>query len=145
MIQTFILIAIRNFKKNTLSTSINVIGLILGFTTFVALSLFLYQEMSYDTWHAKSDRTYRFTTIDEALGVTSNQVAISNPAMPAVAKDEIPEVELSSRVLYSGSQRMEKGDQGYYSEYALYVENEFFDIFDLPIRDRESADRKSVV
>lgn len=139
MIQTFILVAIRNFKKNTLSTSINVVGLILGFTTFVALSLFLYQEMSYDTWHAKSDRTYRFTTIDEALGVTSNQVAISNPAMPAVAKDEIPEVELSSRVLYSGSQRMEKGDQGYYSEYALYVENEFFDIFDLPLRDRESA------
>ncbi|MEQ9403638.1 MAG: FtsX-like permease family protein [Cyclobacteriaceae bacterium] len=142
MIRTFFLVAIRNFRKNTLSTSINVIGLILGFSTFIILSLFVYNEISYDRWHAKSDRTFRFTTIDEALGVTSNEVAISNPRMPEAAETEIPEVEVASRVMYAGEQRIEKEDQGYYSEYALYVENDFFKIFDLPVKDKEEVLKK---
>ena len=139
MIKTFILVALRNFRKNSLSTTINTIGLTLGFSTFMVLALYVYNELSYDTWHSKADRTYRFTTIDEALGVTSNQVAITNPNMPAAAKAELPEVELASRVLYNGEQRMEKGDQGYYSEHAMYVEMDFFDIFDLAVRNREET------
>ncbi len=139
MIRTFVMVALRSFRKNMLSTIINSVGLVLGFTTFIILSLYVYNEISYDTWHEKSSRTYRFTTIDEALGVTSNEVAISNPRMPQAAEEEIPEVEIASRVMFAGEQRMEKGDQGYYSEYGLYVENDFFDIFDLPIRDRDET------
>ena len=139
MFRTFMLVAFRSFKKNKLSTSINTIGLILGFSTFVVLASFVYNEISYDRWHEKSDRIYRFTTIDEALGVTSNEVAITNPRMPRAAEEEIPEVEIASRMLYAGEQRMEKGDIGYYSEYALYVENDFFEIFDLPVRNREET------
>lgn len=139
MLRTFLLVALRSFKKNKLSTSINAIGLILGFSTFVVLASFVYNEISYDRWHEKSDRIYRFTTIDEALGVTSNEVAISNPQMPQAAEEEIPEIELASRMMFAGEQRMEKGDVGYYSEYAIYVENDFFEIFDLPVRNREET------
>ncbi len=139
MLKTFILIALRSFKKNKLSTLINAFGLILGFSTFVALSMFVYNEVSYDRWHSKSNQIYRFTTIDEALGVSSNQVAITNPRMPQAAEEEIPEIEIASRMLYAGEQRMEKGDLGYYSEYALYVENDFFKIFDIPVRNREET------
>lgn len=139
MLRTFLLVAIRSFRKNKLTTAINTIGLVLGFSTFVLLSLSVYNDLSYDRWNKKSHRTYRFTTIDEALGVTSNEVAISNPRMPLAAKEEIPEVELASRVLYAGQQRMEKGDIGYYSDHALYVENDFFEIFDLPIQNRNET------
>lgn len=144
MLKTFILVALRNFKKNKLTTAINTIGLVLGFSTFVVLALFVYNEVSYDSWHEKADRTYRFTTIDEALGVTSNEVAISNPRMPLAAKEELPEVELSSRVLYQGEQRMENGDIGHYSQYALSVERDFFEIFDLEVRNREETLEKFI-
>ena len=139
MLKTFLFVAVRSFRKNKLTTAINTIGLILGFSTFIVLSFSVYHDLSFDRWHEKSHRTYRFTTIDEALGVTSNEVAISNPRMPLTAKEEIPEVELASRVLYAGEQRMEKGDVGYYSEYGLYVENDFFEIFDLPVQRREET------
>ncbi|SNT24527.1 putative ABC transport system permease protein [Ekhidna lutea] len=139
MLKTFMLVALRSFKKNKLSTSINAIGLILGFSTFVVLASFVYNEISYDRWHEKSARIYRFTTIDEAIGVSSNEVAITNPRMPQAAEEEIPEVEIASRMIYAGEQRMEKGDVGYYSEHALYVENDFFEIFDLPVREREET------
>ncbi len=139
MLKTFMLVALRSFKKNKLSTSINAIGLILGFSTFVVLASFVYNEISYDRWHKKSERIYRFTTIDEAIGVSSNEVAITNPRMPQAAEEEIPEVEIASRMIYAGEQRMEKGDVGYYSEHALYVENDFFEIFDLPVHEREET------
>lgn len=142
MLKTFILVALRSFKKNKLSTSINLIGLILGFSTFVVLASFVYNEISYDRWHEKSDRIYRFTTIDEAIGVSSNEVAITNPRMPKAAEEGIPEIEIASRMLYAGEQRMEKGDIGYYSEYALYVENDFFEIFDLPVREKKETLKK---
>lgn len=139
MLKTFLLVAIRSFRKNRLTTSINTVGLVLGFSTFSFLAFSVYNDISFDRWHDKSHRTYRFTTIDEALGVSSNEVAISNPRMPLAAKEEIPEVELASRVLYSGQQRMEKGDIGHYSEHSLYVENDFFEIFDLPIQSRDET------
>ena len=139
MLRTFILVALRSFKKNKLSTSINAVGLVLGFSTFVVLASFVYNEISYDRWHEKSNRIYRFTTIDEALGVSSNEVAITNPRMPQAAEEEIPEVEIASRMLFAGEQRMEKEDIGYYSEHALYVENDFFEIFDLPVHNRDET------
>ncbi len=142
MLKTFILVALRNFKKNNLTTFINAIGLTLGFSAFMVLSLFVYNELSYDRWHEKSNRTFRFTTIDEALGVSSNMVAITNPRMPQSAEEEIPEVELASRVMFGGEQRLEQGDKGYYTEYSLYVEQDFFDIFDIPVQNREEALKK---
>ena len=137
MLRTFLLVAIRSFKKNSLSTFINVVGLTLGFTAFIVLSLFFFNEISYDRWHSKADRIFRFTTIDEALGVSSNEVAITSPRMPRAAQEEISQVETASRVMYSGEQRLELAEEGYYSEYGLYVERDFFEIFDLPLRNAE--------
>ncbi len=142
MIRTFLRVAFRSFKKNALSTFINILGLTLGFAAFIVLSLFFFNEISYDRWHEKADRIFRFTTIDEALGVTSNEVAISNPRMPRAAEEEIPEVEVASRVLYAGEQRLEIGDDGHYSEHALYVEQDFLEIFDLPLRSPEITAEK---
>jgi len=137
MIRTFLLVAIRSFRKNALSTFINVVGLTLGFAAFIVLSLFFFNALSYDRWHEKADRIFRFTTIDEALGVSSNEVAITNPRMPRAAQEEISQVETASRVLYSGEQRLELGEKGYYSEHGLYVERDFFEIFDLPLHNEE--------
>ncbi|MEM9325322.1 MAG: ABC transporter permease [Bacteroidota bacterium] len=139
MFRTFLRVAFRSFRKNAFSTAINILGLTLGFGAFVVLSLFFFNELSYDRWHKKADRIFRFTTVDEALGVTSNEVAITNPRMPLSAMEEIPEVEIASRVMYAGEQRMEVGDKGYYSQYGLYVEKEFFDIFDLPLQNGDIA------
>ncbi len=140
MIRNFIVITLRNFRKNRLSTSINVTGLVLGFFAFVTLTSYVYNEASYDTWHEKSDHIFRHTTIDEALGVSSNMVAITSPRMPKAAEEELAEVTASARMIHVGDQRLEKGDKGYYATQAKYVEPDFFNIFDLELKDEKMAE-----
>jgi len=135
MLKNFIVITLRNFRKNRLSTSINVTGLVLGFFAFITLSSYVFNEISYDTWHKQADNIFRHTTIDEALGVSSNMVAITSPRMPKAAEEELAEVTASARMIHVGDQRLERGDRGYYATQAKYVEPDFFNIFDLKLQD----------
>ncbi len=135
MLRNFIVITLRNFRKNKLSTVINVTGLVLGFLAFITLTSYVHNETSYDTWHEKADNIFRHTTIDEALGVSSNMVAITSPRMPKAAEEELAEVTASARMIHVGDQRLEKGDKGYYATQAKYVEADFFNIFDLQMNE----------
>ncbi len=135
MLRNFIVITLRNFRKNKLSTIINVTGLVLGFFAFIMLMSYVHNETSYDTWHEKADNIFRHTTIDEALGVSSNMVAITSPRMPKAAEEELSEVTASARMIQVGDQRMEIGDKGYYASQAKYVEANFFNIFDLQLKE----------
>ncbi|MEQ8520506.1 MAG: FtsX-like permease family protein [Cytophagales bacterium] len=135
MFKIFLKVAFRNFKRNLLSSSINVIGLTLGFISFLVLSLYVINEYSYDKWNSLSERTFRLTTIDEALGVSSNQVAITNPMMPEAIEEQLSAVEIATRVQSAGELRMEKGDMPYYVENCKFVEDDFFRIFDIKAYD----------
>ncbi|MEP5612760.1 MAG: FtsX-like permease family protein, partial [Cyclobacteriaceae bacterium] len=54
---------------------------------------------------------------------------------PKAAEEELAEVTASARMIQVGDQRLEIGEKGYYATQAKYVEPEFFDIFDLQLRD----------
>ena len=103
--------------------------------------LFVKNELSYDTFHSKSDQIFRVTTIDEALGVSSNNVGITNPRMTIDAKAEIPEVTLSTRLLTQGRTRIENGDDVIYAEDAKYIESSFFDVFDFELVGPQSKEK----
>ncbi len=106
-------------------------GLTLGFLSFIILSLYVLNEYQYDRWNSLSERTYRLTTIDKALGVTSNQVAITNPMMPEAIEEQLSAVEIATRVQSAGEIRVEDGDKAYYLDNAKYIESDFFKIFDI--------------
>jgi putative ABC transport system permease protein len=56
-----ILIAIRNVLKRPLLNLIKVVGLSLALSGILFIVLFLKNELSYDRFHQKSDRIYRYT------------------------------------------------------------------------------------
>ncbi len=141
MLLNYIFLAYRNLKKNGLTTLINALGLVLGFFSFIVLSVYIIDEWSYDRWHHDADKIFRLTTIDEALGVTSNMVGITSPRMPQAAAEELSEVTLSSRMLTAGEQRIMRGDQAYYSQNAKRVETDFFRLFDLQLQQPDAIDK----
>lgn len=141
MLINYISLAYRNFKKNGLTTIINALGLVLGFFSFIVLSIYIIDEWSYDRWHKDAEKIFRLTTIDEALGVTSNMVGITNPRMPQAAAEELSEVTLSSRMVTAGEQRVVIGDQAHYSQHAKYVESDFFNLFDLELQQNDALSK----
>ena len=53
--------AFRNFHKNWLYGSLNVLGLSVAFTTLILVVSYLHQETTYESFHLNADRIYRPT------------------------------------------------------------------------------------
>jgi putative ABC transport system permease protein len=58
MIKNYLLITLRNFLRNKVHTSINIIGLTIGIASSSLIFLYVFDELSYDTIHPKSDELY---------------------------------------------------------------------------------------
>ncbi len=141
MLRNYLKVAIRGLRRNSGASLINILGLSIGLACYILILLYVVNEMGYDRFHSKTDRIFRLTTIDEALGVTSNNVAITNPRMPAAAREEVAEVIDATRVQEQGRIRIEKGDDVFYSENAKSVEQNFFSIFDYNLEPADAVER----
>ncbi|MFK7845333.1 MAG: permease prefix domain 1-containing protein, partial [Rhodothermales bacterium] len=59
MLKNYVKIAVRHLQKQKGYAFINISGLAIGLTCFILISLFVQFELSYDTFHDKSDQIYR--------------------------------------------------------------------------------------
>jgi len=141
MVKNYLKVAMRGLLKNKSAAFINIAGLSIGLACFIMIFLYVQKELSFDTHHPNSTNKYRLTTIDEALGVSSNNVAITNPYMPIAAKEELPEVTNATRMLSNGRTRMQFKEDVVYAEDAKYVESSFFEMFDLGLHSETSLEK----
>lgn len=128
MFKNYLKIAFRSLKKQKSYSFINIFGLAIGLTCFVLIGLFIQYELSYDTFHENSDRTYRVVAKqpgNEYLG--SEWFALTPTAMAATMKQDFPEVEYAS---YFGNTRtlLLKDDRSFI-ELGAAADEDFFQIF----------------
>lgn len=84
MLTYFWKVALRNFLKNSLYSSINVIGLSIGIASSILILLWVADEYNYDRFHKKYDRIYQlYKTESWAQGIGTGQ------SMPYLLKDEL--------------------------------------------------------
>lgn len=90
MLTNWLKIAFINYKKNGLSTLINLFGLTIGLTGFMLILMHWNDEESYEKWNPKKDQIYLFQTYhkkEQSYGVN-----ISYP-MAFTALKTIPEIQ----------------------------------------------------
>ncbi|HMQ63533.1 MAG TPA: ABC transporter permease, partial [Flavilitoribacter sp.] len=134
MFRNHLKIALRNFKKYKVDSSINLLGLVLGVASCLLIGLYVLEETSYDNFHPAGDRTYRLVM---NMYENSELTVISAPIYPAVGPallQEFPEVEAYTRILPFGggvySRRDEDGSLVRYNEdKAVMADGSFFDLF----------------
>ncbi|HOX82332.1 MAG TPA: ABC transporter permease [Chryseolinea sp.] len=59
MLRNYFKIVFRHLSRQKLNTSLHIIGLTLGLSVCLIISLFIRYELSFDTYHEKANRTYR--------------------------------------------------------------------------------------
>ncbi len=127
--------------KNKLVSFINILGLTLGIATTVVISLYVIDEFSYDRFFAHSERIYR-VNLDAKIGEEFlNEASVMAPVAQTF-KDEIPEVEASTRVIQLRSDtKIRMGEKVIRNGKTAIVDPNFFEIYDLPFisGDRSSA------
>jgi putative ABC transport system permease protein len=124
MFRNYFKIAIRTFAHNKSYSFVNVTGLALGLAASMVIFLVVRNELSYDRFHQKADRTYRVTV----HGLDYNP-SVSFAVAPAFRND-FPEAEHVSQYWYQRSGLVKVGDDRYNEQGFAFADNEFTQVFD---------------
>lgn len=133
MFRSYLQLAFRNLIKSPITSTINIVGLAIGMLCALLILVFVQKETSFDAFHEKSDRLYRVLTIDEALGVSSNLVGITIPALAPAMESELAVVSNSVRMRYNGRSLIDYNRKPVYAERSLFTEPSIFELFDFPL------------
>jgi len=124
MFKNYILVTVRNLKKNSTYSWLNIIGLAVGMAAFVLIALYVQYELSFDNYHENSERIYRAVREDRAFTPA--------PLGPAL-KEKIPEVASVARILRSGNTLVSHQHHHFLEKEFYWIDPEALDIFSLPL------------
>lgn len=118
MIRNYLQIAWRNLAKNTVFSTINMIGLSLGMVTAILIGLWLWDELSFNRYHQHYDRIARVMQHQTANGTTFTTIATPLPMRNALANEfgnDFSHIALSSWtedhiLAFGGNQFTRKGN-----------------------------------
>ena len=102
MLKNFIITAVRSLLRNKSYLIVNVLGLAIGLTSFIFISMYVLHELSYDRFHSKSDRIYRVKVKGQMSGQVLDQAITAAPMAAALIAD-YPEVEQTVRIARFGA------------------------------------------
>lgn len=98
MFKNYIKMAYRNILGDKVYSFINLTGLIIGFTSFIFISLFVYKESSFDNFHPNADRIFRLNKIYTPLIGDKESHSLSSGLMAQALVNNYPEVESTLRI-----------------------------------------------
>src|SRR6476469_7903549 len=97
MLRNYFKVAIRNILKYKFFSAINILGMTIGITACLLIVLYVVDELSYDRFHANSDRIYQ-VALKARIG--GQDVATSNTCPPLAEGlvTEVPGVKAATRL-----------------------------------------------
>ncbi len=132
MIINYLRIAIRHLYKNRIFSLINLFGLTLGFLCFTLLSLYVYDELSFDMFHKDADRIYRILQHETKDDGSVRDVYMTSAMIGRNSVDQIPEVEASTKMYGLGRRTFGNDPAARDYEVSLTMDPNFFTLFNFP-------------
>ncbi len=135
MWKNYLKISFRNLQKRKLYTGINLLGLTIAVISFLAISLFIYHEWSYDRMYADAERIYKFN--QEFISEGDRQLVGTTPSMliPSLA-EEFDEVEVGTLVFdlgIFGPVMVDAGEGNQEEDGFAFVDENFYKVFDFEV------------
>ena len=132
MILNFLKLLFRNLLKNRIFTFVNISNLVIGYTTFILFSCFIYDELHWDRHNDKFERIYRIQgRIETAEGTEINQYTPA--ALCFHVLDTIPGIEKAEVVVemndLKGMYLSQEGKEPVNDKMGFAAGSSIFDIF----------------
>ncbi len=128
MFKNYLITALRNLWKYKFYSFINIFGLAIGLTCFLFILLFVQDELSYDQYHTKADRTYRINFDGHAFEQDLNFAVVGAQVGPVIL-NEFPEIEQQCRFRQRGSFTVSYENRSYREEDWIFADSTLFDVF----------------
>ncbi|MCX6835373.1 MAG: ABC transporter permease [candidate division Zixibacteria bacterium] len=132
MFKNYLVTAIRNVLRHKGYSAINIIGLAVGMACSLLIFLFVWHELSYDTYHPNYERIYRIST---QLGPEGNLEGLAGCSenVAGYLRANHPEVEQLFRVQPLRPSTARVGDQVVPVGNIMYADNDLLTMFHMPV------------
>ena len=137
MLKLNLKIALRNIWRHKLTTTIKLVGLIIGLSTVVVLIAYVMFELSFDRHHQNAAQIYRLQSIEAKTHKQNIQLP---SGLAEMLLREIPEVEKVTSLL-AYNEQVKVGDN-LFKKALLTTDHAFFEMFSMPLI---AGDLKSVL
>ena len=130
MLKNYFTVAIRNLRKHSFYSFINVAGLSIGIAICFIIVLFVINELSYDKHFANADRIYRIKS-DIKFGGNQYKMIYAPPVMANTLATEYPEVEAAIRFRERGSYLVKRSADNIKEDNVIWTDKDFFKLFSI--------------
>jgi len=131
MLKNHFIIAIRNLRKQSFYTLINILGLAVGIASCLVIVAYITNEISFDQHHADADRIYR-VDCEIKFGPNHMRLAVSPGPLAEAFRADFPEVEAVGRFWNDGSMLIKRTDQNIKEPLVVYADSSVFRVFTIP-------------
>ncbi|WP_149303966.1 ABC transporter permease [Pareuzebyella sediminis] len=142
MFKNYIKIAWRSLKKQPFFTFLNTLGLAIGMAGGLLISLYIYDELSFDKMFPDADRIYRINADIRFGGSDMKSAEVSAPMAQAIQND-FSQIETTTRIRNRGSLLLRKSgaESNTRESNVAFVDSTFLKMFgiDLLVGDAKSA------
>lgn len=137
MIKNYFKIAFRNLRNNKVFSVINILGLAIGLTCFMFIAVYVYDELSYDTYAANAKDIYRINLSASGNG----DVAVYPNVDVAVGegmKNAFPEIKAFTKIA-PASDFVEYDNKQFKEQYLSFADSNFLQMFSIPLIEGNNA------
>jgi putative ABC transport system permease protein len=128
MIRNYFLIAYRNLLKNRVFSLVNILGLAIGITACLFISMYVHYQKSYDGFYDDADRIYRVRWERKSSKGDEIKFASACPAVGETLQEAFPEIESMARCnVASGIYAHKK--KVFNENHAYWADNEYLKMF----------------
>jgi len=128
MFKNYFKVAVRNILKHKFYSVLNIAGLAFGFTACFLIGLYIYDEVSYDTFHTDSENIY-CVGLHGKLAGQEVHTASSCPPLAEALVTNVPGVEQATRINDWSNVVMKYEDKAFTETKVLMVDSNFFEFF----------------
>lgn len=133
MFKNYLKIAFRKMRKNIGFTFINVTGLAIGLACCILITLWVLNELNYDSFHMNGKNIYGVVFEKNYNGSNYKSNGTPVPLAQAV-KEDFPEIAEAARY-HDGIRRalLMNGDNSFYETDISFADQTFLDMFSFPL------------
>ena len=141
MLKSYIIIAFRNLKRQAGYALVNIFGLAIGLSCCILIGIYVFHELSFDTFHDRADRIFRVNMTFRNAGFSEKVYNTPTALLPNIKRDfnnvkagvRVFNISMFSPVV------VQKGDTKFQEEGFLYADSTFFDVFSFEVASGDPA------
>ncbi|MCE7990888.1 MAG: hypothetical protein HEP71_02870 [Roseivirga sp.] len=133
MFRNFLKVGFRSIHKHSSYSTLNILGLVVGFACVFGIVVYLHQELSFDRFHEHGEDIYRVN-----LHMTRASGELNYPIIPPAFGPELKanfsEIKRVTRLRYNYATIIRHEQKSFFEDRVFFAEHDFLEMFSFPLK-----------